>query len=518
VLTVIAVFISCAFLALLFTWTMRELALAHRWVAPPRSARHLHSKPIPRLGGVAIFAAFVVSIAAVWMTLKLLGIPPAFSSSRLLWILGPACIIFALGLCDDIHPLSPWIKFAVEIGAGLLLCAGGFSVVQIGSVFGQHQLGSVTGVLVTVFWVVWITNAFNLIDGVDGLAAGSALFATLVVFVNALISGDMLMSFMTAALAGCVLGFLRYNFNPATIFLGDSGSLFIGFTLSALALTEARKSPTLIAVSIPVVALGLPIMDTVLSVARRFLSGKPLFSADREHIHHKLLEKGLSQKQVVLLLYAVSGLFGVMSMFMRYPSSRVFAVVLVIVGASVFVGVQHLGYMEFFELRRVAQRTLEQREIIINNLAIRRAKSDLSRAGSLDTICEALRRAFQDNDFEGFEFTIAVQALRAAPGPMSVEIDGLYYDWSKNSLQTKGPRWQIALDLVSTRGLPVGALIVYRAYSSRSLRLDINLLTTDFGTAVADAVERSIAFAKLQREMATELFALTPAEILPSQG
>ena len=160
-----------------------------------------------------------------------------------------------------------------------------------------------------------ITNAFNLIDGLDGLAAGSAFFSTLVVFVVALSSHSSFVSVMTLVLAGAVLGFLRYNFNPATIFLGDCGSLFVGFMLGALALQGMQKSPTIVAVAIPVVSFGFPILETALSIVRRLISGRPVFTGDREHIHHKLLQRGLSQRQVVTVLYAVSAIFAMQEVF-----------------------------------------------------------------------------------------------------------------------------------------------------------------------------------------------------------
>src|SRR6202035_1793684 len=159
-------------------------------------------------------------------------------------------------------------------------------------------------------WVIGLTNAFNLIDGLDGLSAGSALFSTFVVFVVAISSGTSSMSLLTIALAGAILGFLRFNFNPATIFLGDCGSLFIGFMLSALALAGSQKAPTMVAVAIPVVSLGLPILDVAIAIVRRCLGGKPLFRGDSYHIHHKLLRRGLSQRVAVLILYAVTAGFG----------------------------------------------------------------------------------------------------------------------------------------------------------------------------------------------------------------
>src|SRR5208337_3768507 len=203
------------------------------------------------------------------------------------------------GLYHDIYSVGPYTKFAVQSVAAIMLFAGGLRILDLPVLFGARHFA----------WYIGITNAFNLIDGLDGLAAGSALFSTFVVFVVAVFSGSSPVSLLTIALAGAILGFLRFNFNPATIFLGDCGSLFIGFMLSALALEGAQKAPTVIAVAIPVVSFGLPILETALSVLRRYLSGRPVFTADREHIHHKLLQRGLSQRQVVIILYGVSAVF-----------------------------------------------------------------------------------------------------------------------------------------------------------------------------------------------------------------
>jgi len=199
----------------------------------------------------------------------------------------------------------------------------------------------------------------------------------MVVFVVALLHGPALVELMTIALAGAILGFLRYNFNPATIFLGDSGSLLIGFLLSALALYGAQKAPTIVAVAIPIVSFGLPILETVLSIVRRLISGRPVFTADREHIHHKLLQHGLTHRQVVILLYGVSAGFAMLSLFLLWPTGSSLGLVLAVLGIGIWIGVQHLGYLEFGELARVAQRTLNQPQIFVNNLAIRRATEEL---------------------------------------------------------------------------------------------------------------------------------------------
>jgi UDP-GlcNAc:undecaprenyl-phosphate GlcNAc-1-phosphate transferase len=452
----------------------------------------------------------VISAAAVIIGLRLTGHAVPFDARKLLYIVGPATLIFGVGLWDDIRSLSAYWKFSAQIAAGVMLYLGGLKIIHARSVFGGHEFNWVTGLLATVLWVVWITNAFNLIDGIDGLASGSALLSTFVLFLNSLITRDLLTLFITAALAGSILGFLRFNFNPATIFLGDCGSLFIGFSLSALALAQTQKSPTLVAVCLPVVALGLPIMDTLLAVARRFISGKPLFSPDREHIHHKLLDQGLTQRQVVLILYAVSAAFGLVALFMRYPGGRVIGAVMIMVGAVVVLGVQRLGYIEFFELRRVAQRTLEQREVIINNLALRRTRHELARSNRFEDACSALQRGFSENDLDGFELTISDPPGKSGAHPMESRGNDLVFAWAKQSAAPDAC-WRLNLDLTTSRGRTVGVLSVFRSYGGRSLKLDINLLTHDFATVLADAVERASSTAKRQPMSSPVLVGAVPS-------
>src|SRR5580704_6593882 len=210
---------SCTFVlalvsAFVLTRYVRDFASAHGWVAIPTQERHLHSSPLPRLGGVAIFLSFSgCMVAAGLWAMRNPHLHSAFSLKTLLTILGPASLVFLLGVYDDIRGAGPYLKFSVQGVAATML-------------FIEHSLPWFVGWAFTVVWVLAITNAFNLIDGLDGLAAGSALFSTLVVFVVAVLYGPNLVELMTLVLAGAILGFLRYNFNPATIFLGDSGSLF----------------------------------------------------------------------------------------------------------------------------------------------------------------------------------------------------------------------------------------------------------------------------------------------------
>jgi UDP-GlcNAc:undecaprenyl-phosphate GlcNAc-1-phosphate transferase len=306
---------------------------------------------------------------------------------------------------------------------------------------------------------------------------------------------------MTLALAGAILGFLRFNFNPATIFLGDCGSLFIGFMLSALALQGAQKAPTIIAVAIPVVSFGLPILETTLSVIRRFISGRPVFTADREHIHHKLLQLGMSHRQVVIVLYAVSALFALLSLFLLWPTGSTLGLVLAVLGTGIWVGVQRLGYLEFGELRRVAQRTIEQRQIFINNLAVRRAIEELKVSVNCEQTCDILVAAFGSNDFDAFDLNLNVFP-RETCEVESLEViadrsAGLYHlGWRKPGShfgREKVTAWSLTLDLVTTNHRRRGCLTLYRLYSTRDLQLDVNLLTSLFPGTLADALDRSLS-------------------------
>ena len=494
-------FVLALLSAFVLTRYVRDFATARGWVAVPTQERHLHSSPLPRLGGVAIFLSFSFCMggAALW-ALHNPRTHSTFSLKTSLTILGPATLIFLLGVYDDIRGLGPYVKFSVQGIAATMLFMGGLRIVNIPVLFGDHKLPWFVGLAFTVLWVLAITNAFNLIDGLDGLAAGSALFSTLVAFVVALLNGPSLVTVMTIALAGAILGFLRFNFNPATIFLGDSGSLFIGFVLSALALEGAQKAPTIVAVAIPVVSFGLPILETALSIVRRLISGRPVFTADREHIHHKLLQHGMTHRQVVILLYGVSAIFALLSLFLLWPTGSSLGLVLAVLGIGIWIGVQHLGYLEFGELARVAHRTFDQPQIFVNNLAIRRASEELKVARDYDQVRRILTAAFGSNDFDSFELKLELLPGEPLPfeasDPATPRRSGNSFRWNKAGVPKVldgAAVWTIALHLMSSANRHRGTLIVHRLYSPRDLQLDINLLTSIFPTALADALDRTLA-------------------------
>lgn len=480
-LSYLAIFGSAMLLSLLLTRAVTRVAVRNGLLYAPPTDRHVHRQPVPRLGGIAIFLSSLTVIWGFVALAPLVGWSQPIPTRMLALISGTATLIFLLGLVDDLWSVKPRAKFAVQAIAGVLLYVGGFRVVHMHVLFGHRDLGFTIGLLITVFWVLLITNAFNLVDGLDGLAAGSAGFATLTMFVVHLINGNGPMALTIAALFGAIVGFLPFNFNPAKIFMGDCGSLFLGFMLSAVALPTSQKSPTLIAVAIPLVSFGLPLLDTFLSVVRRFLSGKPLFTADREHIHHRLLRHGLSHRQAVLVLYVVCCGFAFFSLLIL--NGAVVGAVLAVLAIGMFVFVQRLRYREFAELARLAQRTIDQKQIMTNNIAVRRAGEELLHAEDSDSIRRILIAAFEHNEFDGFEVSYFA--------PASAGSYEFAYQWERPNTGSPTRCWSLQVDLIASNREQRGRLTAYKSLSL-PLKMDINCLTSaEFTTALADALGRA---------------------------
>jgi UDP-GlcNAc:undecaprenyl-phosphate GlcNAc-1-phosphate transferase len=491
-------FICSLLLSILMTRYVRNLALRRGWVVGP-SSHHIHCKPIPRLGGIAIFTSFVMVTCALVLASSVWGVDLDFHPRTVFHILLPGALVFLLGLYDDIYSANSRVKLAFQAIAGATLYLSGIGKFGLASLLGLDNLTWLSLPL-TIIWVLWITNSFNLIDGLDGLAAGSSLLSTLTLLAVCLISGNAQVALLAVVLAGTTLGFLRFNFNPATIFLGDSGSLFIGFMLSALALAGSEKTPTIVAVALPVVSFGLPLLETSLSVVRRFLSGRPLFSADREHIHHKLLERGHTHRQAVIILYGASALCGGLSLFLLQPGRGAVAVVLFTLGACVWMGVKRLGYYEFDEVGRAAQRAIDQKRVIANNLAIRRAGNKLMEARNILQICCILQEEFEANDFDGFQLSLARASAEPALHeelcpPAEGRKEERRYAWHKPIQDSDNGRglshkWALTLELETASKRRFGCFTLYRAESDKPLMVDLELLTSEFRRSLADAVER----------------------------
>ncbi len=302
--------------------------------------RKVHRYPIPRVGGMAIALAYGVSLVSLGNIGSSL---PGYRSPAWTLIVG-AGIVFVVGLLDDFFDLKPAFKIAGQAAAACVVFWNGIRVDTLGGMPVPLWLSFV----LTIGWLLLTSNALNLIDGLDGLCAGMGLMATLTLFGAAVIYGNYPLAHATLPLAGALLGFLCYNFNPATVFLGDSGALLIGFLLGCYGMLWTQKAATLLSITVPLLALSIPLLDVSLSVLRRFLSNKPIFTADRGHIHHKLLDRGLSPRRAVLILYSVSALPAVIALFVSVPSFlRYQAIGVLVFCAAAWIGIRRLRYVEF---------------------------------------------------------------------------------------------------------------------------------------------------------------------------
>ena len=286
-----------------------NFAKKHNLVDIPKDSRRVHNKPMPRVGGIAIiismFIGFLIyyvitkDVSSISLNMKFLG-----------YVIG-SVIIFSMGLLDDIFNLKARYKFLFQLIAAIVVYLFGIRIsgIKIPFIYTDIINFGILDFPATLIWIIGITNAINLIDGLDGLAAGiSAISATALLIIFITTSASLEAIVITAVLVGATLGFLPYNFNPAKTFMGDVGSNFLGFTLSTVSIMGFAKGYTLLAIIAPILALGVPIFDTLFAMIRRILKGQPVLKPDGAHIHHRLLKRGLTQRQAVLFLYTVTSI------------------------------------------------------------------------------------------------------------------------------------------------------------------------------------------------------------------
>ena len=443
------------------TFVVREFA-RRAGLVDPCSERKVHVHPVPRIGGVAIVLAVALTMTGI---MALFGQRAIAETGRgLATVIGGALAVHIVGLIDDVRPMRARWKFLAQvvIACGVFIAGVRVSTLSLPFV-GVVELGGVVGMLFTVVWFVGITNAFNLIDGLDGLAAGAALFALTTMFVVASINGLVGAATVTIILAGATAGFLFFNFHPASIFLGDSGSLFLGFMLAGIGILGSQKSPTVIAVAIPIVSLGLPVLDTTLAVARRFLRGQPIFTADRAHIHHRLLSLGHSPRRVALLLYSACALLGLSGMLLVNDSAYV-AVLLLLIGLGVGLAVQRLRYYEFEELARLLRRGVHQRKVIGRNVRIREASLRVSDLTDLDTVFQTLESTVAQDEFECAEVRLRrsfVGTGTASDGYRRLDDDVPVWAWHRSDV-TLAACWEIRLPFLAPSGERIGSLVLWQ--------------------------------------------------------
>ena len=339
--TIIAAFAVAAVLSYFFTPPVKNFAHKVGAIDVPKDARRMHKKPIPRLGGLAIYGGFLCSVLIFGQL-----------DETMLCVLLGAAIIVALGIFDDVLALGAKLKFVVQIvAAAIPVCIGDL---QIGLFTNLNPLSDtpfvhlgILAVPVTIIWIVGITNAVNLIDGLDGLAVGVSSIAAITMLAVALLTGNMPIAITMAALAGACIGFMPYNLNPAKIFMGDTGSTFLGYMLATVSIMGLFKFYAVISFAVPFLILGLPIFDTANAIIRRVAAGRSPMSPDRGHVHHKLIDMGFNQKQAVAILYAISATLGLTAVVLT-SSGEVKAIVLllavlaaILVGACIIYGAEH---------------------------------------------------------------------------------------------------------------------------------------------------------------------------------
>lgn len=307
-------FIIAGLISFISTPLVRRLAFKIGAVDIPKDNRRVHKEPMPLIGGLAIFIGVIITM--------LIFMPIDKTSISIM--LGAVVMIIG-GIIDDIKELRPRNKMLFQIVAAIILILGDVKIDFITNPFAKNSgllYLNYLSIPITLFWVVGITNTLNFIDGLDGLSAGVAMISSLSLMIVAGRFGYTSVIILGAVVAGSCLGFLPFNFNPAKIFMGDTGALFLGFMLAAISIEGVMKSVAAIAVIAPIIILGVPIFDTTFAIVRRLLNGQSISTGDKGHLHHRLLNKGYSQKESVLILYGMSALFGIFAILVAGANSK----------------------------------------------------------------------------------------------------------------------------------------------------------------------------------------------------
>ncbi len=331
---IVAFFVSLAVATAVTPLVLR--VAARRGLYDKPDGRKIHSRLIPRLGGIAIVLGFFAPVTGLLVVEAGMRVQLTQNETQLIGLFAGGALIALLGLWDDLRGTNARQKFAVQIVVAVLMWFLDYRIENLSSPFGTpFELGALA-FPVTLLWFVGVMNAVNLIDGLDGLAGGVGFISVTTLMVMALMDANVLAAFMCAALAGALGGFLFYNFNPARIFMGDTGSLFLGFVLAAFSISTSSKGSTALALTVPLLVLTLPLLDTMLAIGRRVRARRNIFSADQEHIHHRLLKAGFSHRGAVLTLYAVTATLAAVAIVMRATSQPIVGVVLLASALVVF--------------------------------------------------------------------------------------------------------------------------------------------------------------------------------------
>lgn len=463
--------ISCL-LALTFVHLMHPLAF--KLGAVDRgTGRRVHKGIIPRLGGVGIFMAFII--------------PAVFSLTRGKWdasheniagILLASVIIFAIGIYDDIKGATVRNKLLGEVLAALIIYAIGIRITTLGNPFGTPFVLGWLSLPATVLWIIIITNAINLIDGLDGLAAGTGILIAMTLF--ALSGPDNHMKVLYIILSGSLIGFLRFNFPPASIFMGDAGSLFIGFFLGSTSILSSHKATAMATMMIPLIAFSFPLMDMAYAVLRRYYRGLPLGEADKEHIHHKLIEKGFSRKKVLYVIYLINILLMLFALMFvgRQIKADFFALIILAVIATV--GIRLLGYIEFIPLiKDILKNYGNGKKRKFYNYIIRRFRRNVAGRSTLKDLEPHLTELLTDYNFTRAEVYLED---RDKLNPVYVFTNGV----------TDEKQISLSFPLVGRGDVYIGKVLI-----SKSMDDEYFLFTTEMINALAEEIARCVTSEKI---------------------
>jgi UDP-GlcNAc:undecaprenyl-phosphate GlcNAc-1-phosphate transferase len=417
---------TTAFLfCLILTPICRSLFLHFDIVDRPDADRRLHGSPVPRIGGIPIVLSYGGGLA-----LLLLIAPTAarisVQHSELLWSLLPAAgLVFVTGLIDDIFGLKPWQKLAGETVAAVVAISLGARL----TIFAGHPASLWLTAPLSLLWLLACTNALNLIDGMDGLAAGVGLLASLATLLVAILSHNPGLAMATVPLVGCLLAFLCYNFNPASIFLGDCGSLTIGFMLGCFGLIWSRHTGTMLGFAAPLMTLALPLIDVCLSIGRRYLRSVPIFQGDRGHIHHMILARGFNTKAATLILYGVCVIAGFLGLMQTFGGHRFHGLFIIIFCVLVYIGVNYLGYIELAAARRTLSRKMILK-VVKEEVYLQALSRAVAKVDKLPQYWDVVLRVCKDMNFT----------------TVQMQMNGVYFEEVLGD-QAAAPSWNIALSL-----------------------------------------------------------------------
>lgn len=346
-LVIVEAFAISGLISFIFTLTLSRLVFLNH-LFNKFNSRIFKEKEVPRVGGGSVFLSLSISLLLVWIFMTP-NIPIDFQgTTNILLLIIAVLLIFSIGLYDDFIGTKAWIKFLVQVTAASLIYFAGFKIVELSIPFiGSKGINDFVSFLLTVLWVCFITNAINIVDGIDGLATGISFFAAVSMGVLALLSSQFLLVLIIAVLSGVIIGFYPFNFPKAKIYLGDSGSMLIGFILACLSMAAIqRKASLAIVLLIPILILFLPIFETIITIIRRISKKQNIFQGDTGHFHYRFLQKEFSETKTTLILTSISFLFSICGVLFEYVNTEIRILLLILIFMICFALLKFLDYLK----------------------------------------------------------------------------------------------------------------------------------------------------------------------------